>query len=123
MLKQFLLVGLGGAAGSMLRFLVSVLTAKYYAAAFPLATFLINLLGCFLIGVFIGWFGHSGQLNQHLRLLLVTGFCGGYTTFSTFSAENLNLLQSGHHLTAFGYMATSIVAGILAVWCGLSIAK
>ena len=123
MLKHFLLVGLGGAAGSMLRYLTALLTARYYAASFPLATFLTNVLGCFLIGIFIGLFWHSTQLNQQLRLLLVTGFCGGYTTFSTFSSENLTLLQSGHILTAIAYITASIAAGLLAIWLGLFIAK
>lgn len=121
MVKQFILVGLGGALGSMLRYGTSLLTAKYYANAFPLATFIANLLGCLLIGLLIGHFSKNG--NQGLQFLLITGFCGGYTTFSTFAAENITLWQNQNYLTLVGYTLASIFAGFLAVVLGLMISK
>ena len=123
MIKQILLVGLGGGLGSVFRFLTSLLTAKYYSNAFPLATFTANILGCFLIGQLIGILGQNIQANNNLRLLLITGFCGGYTTFSTFASENFSLLQTNNYLTAILYIGTSIFAGLLAVWLGLTISK
>jgi CrcB protein len=121
MIKQFALVGLGGALGSMLRYATSLLTAKYYANTFPLATFITNILGCFLIGMLIGYFNKNG--NQNLQLLLVTGFCGGYTTFSTFSAENIALWQNQNYLSLLLYTLGSVVIGCFAVWLGLMTTK
>lgn len=123
MLKQILLVGLGGGVGSILRYLTSVLTQKYNPLSFPLATFIVNIIGCLLIGLLIGLFGQNIQDNQNLRLLFITGFCGGYTTFSTFAAENLSLLESHHHGTAALYIGASIIGGLAAVWLGLIITK
>jgi CrcB protein len=121
MIKQFLLVGLGGAIGSMLRYGTSLLTAKYYAGTFPLATFITNVLGCLLIGVLIGFFGKNN--NQSLQFLFITGFCGGYTTFSTFAAENVSLWQSENYLTLIGYTLASVLIGFLAVSFGLMMSK
>lgn len=117
MIKQFLLVGLGGALGSMLRYGTSLLTVKYYANTFPLATFFTNVLDCLLIGSLIGYFSKSG--NQNLHFLLITGFCGGYTTFSTFAAENLALYQSEHYLTLVAYTLASVFIGLSAVALGM----
>jgi len=121
MIKQFLFVGLGGAIGSMLRYATSLLTAKYYANTFPLATFITNILGCLLIGLLIGYFSKNG--NQSLQFLLITGFCGGYTTFSTFAAENISLWQSQNYLTLIGYTLASVLVGFLAVACGLMLSR
>lgn len=123
MIKQILLVGLGGGLGSVFRYLTSVLTAKYYSNAFPLATFTANILGCFLIGILIGILGQNVQTNNGLRLLLITGFCGGYTTFSTFASENISLLHTNNYLTAIFYIGSSIFGGLLAIWFGLTISK
>lgn len=123
MMKQTLLVGLGGGLGSILRYLTSILTAKYYANSFPLATFAVNIIGCFLIGLLIGLLGQNIQANQNLKLLFITGFCGGYTTFSAFASENITLMQNNNYGTAILYIGISVLTGLLAVWFGLAISK
>lgn len=107
----------------MLRYLTSVLTAKYTSNLFPVATVTVNILGCFLIGLLIGSLGSNIQGNQNMRLLFITGFCGGYTTFSAFAAENIALLQNQHYWTAALYIAASVIGGLIAVYVGMSIVK
>lgn len=123
MLKQILLVGLGGGIGSIFRFLTSHFTAKYLSATFPIATFTANIIGCFLIGLLIGILGQNIQENNSLKLLLITGFCGGYTTFSAFASENISLLQTNNYLSVVLYIGASIFIGLLAVWVGMTITK
>lgn len=122
MIKQLLLVGIGGGIGSIFRYLTSVWTAKYYSSAFPLATFLTNIFGCFAIGLLIGYFANSNT-DHNLKLLFITGFCGGYTTFSTFAAENISLLESNNYLTLITYTLASVLVGFLAIGLGLMISK
>lgn len=123
MLKQILLIGIGGGLGSILRYLTSILTEKYNTSIFPLATFTANILGCLLIGLLIGLLGQNIQTNQNLKLLFITGFCGGYTTFSTFASENITLFQNNNYWTAILYIGTSVLVGLLAVWIGFTITK
>ncbi|WP_255489801.1 fluoride efflux transporter CrcB [Dysgonomonas sp. 25] len=113
---KILLVGLGGGLGSILRFLTSTYINRWYIQAFPMGTFVVNIVGCFLIGLLMAMAGK--YLNEDLRLLLITGFCGGYTTFSTFSAENMFLLQNGNYATLGLYILASVAVGLLAVWLG-----
>ncbi len=122
-MKQVLFVGLGGAAGSMLRYLTHVITMKYYAASFPLATFMVNVAGCFIAGLIFGLTAQETTEAQNLKLLLITGFCGGFTTFSAFALENAGLMNSGNTITAVLYTIASLAAGLLAVWIGLLITR
>ena len=123
MLKQILLVGLGGAIGSIFRFLTSSLMARYALSNFPLGTFIANVLGCFILGICIGVFGKNPTENENLRLLFVTGFCGGYTTFSTFASENIQMLQQQNYVMLATYTLVSLLVGFLAVAIGLSLGK
>ena len=118
-MKNIILVAVGGSVGSVLRYMTSLFVAKYYSHAFPLATFITNLLGCFIIGIAVGFFSKLQPNSESLKLLLVTGFCGGYTTFSAFGYENVMLFQNNGSALAFAYIAASIVGGILSVCLGL----
>ena len=109
-----LAVGLGGAVGAILRFLLGQVVPKL-GSGFPLATFAVNVLGCFAIGAVGGLAGRQSGLDPRLVLFLQTGICGGFTTFSTFSLETLSLIENGKLAGALAYLALSIVRGILAL--------
>lgn len=114
MWRNLLFVFVGGGVGSVLRSLVG----RWISLMdFPLATFLVNLIGCFLIGLFYALFGRQ-LMNNDWRLLLTVGFCGGFTTFSTFSNESFQFLRSGQFLLFAGYVIASMSCCLLAVWLG-----
>ncbi|HEU4496121.1 MAG TPA: fluoride efflux transporter CrcB [Flavobacterium sp.] len=123
MVKSLLMVGLGGGIGSILRYLTAMAVFKYFPSKFPLATFAVNILGCFLIGLLSGFFEKNSLAGPGLKLLFATGFCGGYTTFSAFGYESTRLFQSNASFLAFAYIGASLFCGILAVWLGLFVAK
>jgi len=123
MLKTIIYIAIGGAIGSILRFLTTLLVSRFWSNQFPLATFLTNVIGCFFIGLFIGNLAKFELTDSNLKWFLVTGFCGGFTTFSAFGMENYTLFQNNNSLLAFGYIALSIILGLFAVWFGLFITK
>ena len=119
MLRQLLLVALGGAIGSAMRYLTAILLARHYTGSIPLATLVVNVLGCFLIGLLIGVCSET----TYLRLLFIPGFCGGVTTFSTFTAESYVMFREGAYGLAFLYIAGSVLIGLLALWVGLYVSR
>lgn len=123
MIRTLLLVGIGGALGSILRYLTTWAVGKYFSSSFPLATFIINILGCLLIGIIMGLLEKNQLTDASIKWLLVTGFCGGYTTFSAFGYENISLLQHGNSALAFLYIVSSVIIGLMAVWLGLTLVK
>ncbi|MGN6617237.1 MAG: fluoride efflux transporter CrcB [Ilyomonas sp.] len=122
-MKIFFSVCLGGAVGSFLRYVVSVLLVRGSAHGFPLATFTVNIIGSFLIGLFFAMTQRYEWFSPQLRLFFITGFCGGLTTFSTFAYENLSLLQSGNITLFIAYSVGSFVLSMLAVLAGIYVLK
>ena len=120
-MKNLIYIFLGGGLSSVLRFLISNYTQKLWNInLFPMGTFLVNMIGCFLIGVFNSYFL---KIDNYLKFLLITGFCGGFTTFSTFSAENYSLWQNGNYSLLFVYVFLSVLVGLLAIYLGLQVMK
>ena len=123
MIKSLLLVGTGGFLGSISRFLVSKFMQSSIASAFPYGTFAVNIAGCFLIGLIFGVSERSSILTSGWKLFLAVGFCGGFTTFSTFANENLALLRDGEFFYFFLYTGLSVFLGIAATFLGVLITK
>lgn len=122
LLKNILFVAAGGAAGTILRYLGQ----KYIAtegSAFPYGTFFINIVGCFFIGILYSIWARNQSANEDMRMLLMTGFCGGFTTFSAFSLEGMRLIQQEKILIFFLYFAASVVLGLLATFAGAWITR
>ena len=120
MIKAILLVGLGGGIGSILRYVSSVFINRHFNTAFPLATFFVNIVGCFLIGILVSLVEKQPWADNNFRYLFITGFCGGFTTFSAFAHENISLFNTQQTLIAFAYIAASFIVGLLAVWLGMA---
>ena len=119
MFKYVLLAGLGGGIGSMLRYVTGIILKS---SGFPLATFIINITGSLLIGMILALSLKDQTFSNNWKVFLATGFCGGFTTFSAFSAENLQLMQDGKTFLSMVYITISIIAGIAATWLGFKIA-
>ncbi len=118
MIKKILLIGTGGFVGSVARYLVSQLNLYFHFLDIPIGTLTVNVVGSFLIGFLTGISDKSTILSADLRLLLMVGLCGGFTTFSTFSNENLMLMHTGQFLSILIYTGLSIILGFAAVYFG-----
>lgn len=117
MIREFLLVGAGGAIGSMLRYACNLL---YQNKTFPVNTFFINIIGSFVIGLVMGYHVKTESI-LNWKLFLASGICGGFTTFSAFSFENILLLQNEKYFLSLLYIAGSILLGIVAAGVGYKI--
>lgn len=121
-MKQLLLIFIGGGTGSVLRYLVGKLLNNSQNGI-PYGTFVANILGSLLIGIILGFAAKNETLTQNYTLLLATGFCGGFTTFSTFAYENHVFLKAGDFTTFVIYTIASFIVGFLAVFGGIFLTK
>ncbi|HXB29093.1 MAG TPA: fluoride efflux transporter CrcB [Puia sp.] len=122
-MRALLFVGIGGGIGSVFRYALSLYIGRHVPLVFPLGTLLVNITGCFLIGVFYSFAVKYTGFNPEWRLFLITGICGGYTTFSTFSYDGLILIKQGSILYFMLYVLGSVVLGLLATFAGAAIFK
>lgn len=122
-MTYYLAIAIGGAVGAMSRYWLSTLAERYNSGFFPVGTLVVNLLGSLLIGVFFVLLSEKIQLAAHLRPLIIIGFLGALTTFSTFSIDALLLMQQGNYSTAAGYIVVSVTACITAAWFGMTITR
>jgi len=122
-MNSVILVGLGGALGSIARFKISAAALELAAGGrFPLGTFLVNVIGCLTIGVLAGLAAKDNFFSPDARLFFFTGITGGFTTFSAFGLETFTLIRRGDVLLAGGYVTASIVCGLLVLWVGYAVA-
>jgi len=117
MLKEIIAVFVGGGLGSVLRFLINKIEI-INENNFPYSTFISNFLGCLILGLVLGYFIKNENPNSILFVFLTVGLCGGFTTFSSFSNENLQLIQNGEIFTFLTYLLGSLVVGIVSVYAG-----
>jgi len=119
-IKDILIIGIGSGIGGILRYIVSNLSYKYFAPFFPFGTLIVNVLGSFILGIVFFYLSEKSVISPELRLFLGIGFCGGFTTFSTFSLETFNLIRDTEYLLAFGNIILNLflalIAVILAYW-------
>jgi CrcB protein len=122
-LLKYILIGTGGFIGSVLRYWTSVNAYKIFGEKFPYGTFIVNVFGCLLIGFIAEISENRFLISSEVRIFLMIGFLGGYTTFSTFGYETFSLLQDTDYLTAILNILLSVIVCIAAVWVGALIAK
>lgn len=121
-MRLILAIGAGSFIGGVFRYILSLLIQGKAASVFPLGTLVVNLLGCFLVGVIFGFFDR-GQLSHEWKLFLATGVVGGFTTFSAFSNESIVLLREGHTQAALLYIFSSVILGLLATYVAYFLAR
>ncbi len=123
MVRLILIIGSGSFIGGIARYLISRYVQGQVLSAFPYGTLLVNLAGCFLIGIFYGLSERGNLMNTELRMFLTVGFCGGFTTFSTFANENISMLREGDFFYFALYTSLSIFFGLMATYTGNLIIK
>jgi len=123
MLKTLLVIGSGSFLGGIARYLTAKVVQNSFASAFPYGTMVVNLLGCLLIGIIFGMSEKTNLINEEWRLFLTVGFCGGFTTFSTFANENVALLRDGNFYYFALYTRLSVFLGLVAVFLGNALTK
>jgi len=123
MFRFILIIGTGGFIGTVARFYATRTVQNYALSTFPYGTFLVNIIGCFLIGIFYGLSEKGNLLNEEWRMFLTVGFCGGFTTFSAFANENISLLKEGNFFHFAIYTTLSVFLGLMATYSGQLITK
>ncbi len=123
MLKTLLYIGFGSFLGGIARYLTARAVQNSIASTFPYGTMLVNLLGCFLIGLIFGISERTNLIDDDWRIFLTVGFCGGFTTFSTFANENMTLLRDGNFIYFALYTGLSVFLGLVAVFFGNALTK
>ena len=118
MVKTLLFIGAGSFLGGVSRYVLTRLVQDHILHVFPYGTLVVNIVGCFLIGLFYGLFDRGHVLDPDIRMFLTVGFCGGFTTFSTFANENLSMLQGGNFLGVGAYAVLSFALGLAMVYLG-----
>lgn len=122
-MQNILAVFIGGGTGAVLRYLAGVLAVKVLNVNLPVSTFVVNIAGCFILGFLFALFVSKPEVNPALKLALTAGFCGGLTTFSTFSLELFEMLKNAQYMQVLVYLVSSLAVGLLAVWIGVNSAK
>ncbi|WP_321426107.1 fluoride efflux transporter CrcB [uncultured Bacteroides sp.] len=123
MIKTLFIIGSGSFIGGVSRYLTSRFIQNSVISSFPFGTFIVNILGCFLVGFFYGLSERGNLINNEWRMFLTIGFCGGFTTFSTFSSENVSLLRDGNFFYFAIYASLSLFLGLTATYLGNLITK
>ncbi|AEM77572.1 fluoride efflux transporter CrcB [Thermoanaerobacter wiegelii] len=119
---EYICIGIGGFFGAVLRYLIAIYFTKTYHTVFPFETFMINILGSFLLSFIANFTMEEYEVNTYFRLAITTGFIGAFTTFSTFSVETINLLKAGKIYIALNYVTLSIIGGLLMSYLGFKFA-
>jgi CrcB protein len=123
MIKSYFGVALGSAVGGVARLALSAGISRRWGTAFPWGTLAVNLIGCFLMGLFFSWAESRFRLTPEARLFLMAGFCGGFTTFSTFALDTSQLIKSGALPAAVVYAIGSALLGVVLFWTGAVVGR
>ncbi|MDE6805569.1 MAG: fluoride efflux transporter CrcB [Muribaculaceae bacterium] len=118
MIGYMLIAGLGGFVGTCGRYLTGVAGKKLFGDKYPVGTFAVNVIGCFIIGIFVGLWTRN-EMSPLVNALLISGFCGGFTTFSSFSHDSFAMIQKGEWMKFICYIVPTVVLGLLMVWLGI----
>lgn len=122
-MQNVIAVFLGGGIGAVLRYLTGFFAVRFLSVNLLVATFAVNIVGCFILGLLFAFFIDRPEINTSLKLALTAGFCGGLTTFSTFSLELFEMLKNAQYMQVLVYLTLSLIIGLLAVWVGVCCAK